>query len=70
MTALPPTVEPGESLPMIAEIRWALPVRVLADHHAGLIVLELTVWPPARLILAPEVALELSLHLVSLVSTT
>jgi hypothetical protein len=65
MTALPPTTEPGEPLPAVVEFKAALPILVEADHQAGLIEVRAAIWPALRLILPPEVALELSLHLVS-----
>jgi hypothetical protein len=65
VTALPPTAEPGQPLPALVEFRSAAPVVCLADHAAGLVVIAAGVWPALRLALAPEVALELSLHLVS-----
>jgi hypothetical protein len=60
-----PPSEPGQPLPTIFEFKAAAPITVHADHATGLLVIAAAIWPALRLVLAPEVALELSLHLVS-----
>ena len=63
--------EPGQPLPCTFEVREpiATPIalRVLTDPEHGLVEIVLGV-SALRFILAPEVALELSLHLVSRVN--
>ena len=60
--------DPGQPLPIVFEIKTAAAIRVATDPTSGLIVVELAAWPACRMLVAPEVALELSLHLVSRVN--
>jgi hypothetical protein len=60
--------DPGQPLPCIFEIKTGAAIRVATDPTSGLIVVSLAAWPLCRMLVAPEVTLELSLHLVSRVN--
>jgi hypothetical protein len=64
-TDIAPPTPPGQPLPVIIECKAAVAVVVNADHDTGLLVLTPAGWPWLRIIIAPEVALDLSLHIVS-----
>jgi hypothetical protein len=68
VTGLPPAAEPGAPLPLMVDVRSAVAVVVNADHEAGRLVIRPATWPWCRIMIAPEVALELALHLVSRVA--
>jgi hypothetical protein len=68
VTALPPASEPGQPLPVMVDVKSAVAVVVHADPDTGLLVIRPAAWPWCRIMVAPEVALELALHLVSRVA--
>jgi hypothetical protein len=68
VTALPPATEPGGPLPVMVDVRSAVAVVVNADAETGLIIITPAGWPWLKIAMPVEVALELSLHIVSRVS--
>jgi hypothetical protein len=68
MTGLPPAAEPGQPLPIMVDVRSAVAIVVNADPGTGLIVITPAGWPWLKIAMPVEIALELSLHIVSRVS--
>jgi hypothetical protein len=60
-TTRPP--EPGNPLAILFEAHCAAALQVTADHEHGLVMVSLAAEPRCLVTLAPEVALDLSLHL-------
>ena len=63
-----PLSEPGNPLPVAFEIKSGAALRVVTDPASGLLIVELAACPSCRMVIAPEVALDLALHLVSRVA--
>jgi hypothetical protein len=65
-TTMPGPSEPGNPLPVLIELEASpAALRVFADTESGLVRIEWAAWSRAGISMAPEVALELALYLVS-----